>query len=458
MTHTTGTAPAAARPPAGSTVRPPNGASAGAASPRAQARGAKAAASAPQGSSARKRLSRTPGKLQLLAALAVLACLLFGAMGLWAASLQATALADAGGHATQVAGVESVRSTLVAADADATNAFLVGGLEPAGERAAYDQQIEEAATSLAVLAGQDAADAETLGQVNADLAEYSALVAQARANNRQGFPVGAAYLEQASNTLRTEILPALDRLIVANANRAADAFALARGAAWILATAVVILVALIIGQIWIARRTHRYLNLGLLGASVIVLVAGLVAAGILGGANSSAASVRRGPYAATLASSQAFALANDAKSMESFTLIKRGSGQAYEDAYGRAVADANQRLDRARAQGVIDDAAGKHLRTWQTLHREIRAADDAGNWDRAVSLATATGAGTSTEAFDAYAKTAREDIAGNSARTVDRLDDARSGVTLAGWLMLLAGILAAAFAWRGVGARLKEYR
>ena len=51
---------------------------------------------------------------------------------------------------------------------------------------------------------------------------YAAAIEQARANNRQGLPVGAQYLRSASTELRSETLPILDSLVRTNAERATD--------------------------------------------------------------------------------------------------------------------------------------------------------------------------------------------------------------------------------------------
>ena len=56
--------------------------------------------------------------------------------------------------------------------------------------------------------------------MNEQLVGYVALIEDARANNRQGFPVGAQYQRTASATLRADALPLLDNLVAANAQRA----------------------------------------------------------------------------------------------------------------------------------------------------------------------------------------------------------------------------------------------
>ncbi len=409
-------------------------------------------------SRARGALRRTPGKLRLVMGLCVLAALALGVLGFQAGSVQSRALDAASEDSAQLVGVQEVRNALVAADATATGAFLVGGLEPADQRARYDELVDQAANRLASLSGSNEADAELLGQVAADLTVYTGLVEQARANNRQGFPVGSAYLDQASTILREQMLPALDEVVLDDADRVAADFAGVRNALWVLAGGLVALAVLVVSQVWLARRTHRVLNVGLAVATAVVLVVGVVSTVLLAQAGSRANDVRDGPYAATLAASQAYSLGNDAKSMEAFTLIKRGSGQAYEEAFVTATDDAAERLATAQSDGNLDGSTAQALDAWVARHTEIRALDDGGDWDAAVALATATDTESPNAAFDAFSASAREDIETNAAATSDRLDAAAGTATVAGWLLLVAGLVAALLAWRGVTARLEEYR
>lgn len=438
--------------PAGQPTAPASGTAPGTSAP------APAAAPPARASRARRALRRTPGKLRLVMALCVLAALALGVLGFQAGSVQSRALEAASEDAAQLVGVQEVRNALVAADATATGAFLVGGLEPADQRARYDDLVDQAATRLATLSGSNEGDAALLGEVAADLTVYTGLVEQARASNRQGFPVGSAYLDQASTILREQMLPTLDEVVLDDADRVAADFSGVRNALWVLAGGLLALAVLLASQVWLARRTHRVLNVGLAVATGVVLVVGVVATVLLAQASSRAQDVRTGPYAATLAASQAYSLGNDAKSMEAFTLIKRGSGQAYEEAFVTATDDAAARLDAAAAEGILDGSTAQALDAWVARHAEIRALDDDGRWDEAVALATATDPESPNAAFDAFSASARDDIETGAAATSDRLDGAATTATVAGWLVLVAGLVAALLAWRGVSARLEEYR
>ena len=96
----------------------------------------------------RGALSRTPGKMRVAGVLAIVASLAVGVLGLRAGLAQSDALADADADTTQLVGIQDVRNDLVVADATATNAFLVGGLEPPAQRARYDEAVASAASGL----------------------------------------------------------------------------------------------------------------------------------------------------------------------------------------------------------------------------------------------------------------------------------------------------------------------
>jgi hypothetical protein len=402
----------------------------------------------------RGALSRTPGRLRVAGVVSVLAAAAVGVVGLYSGLAQSQALSDADADTTQLVGIQDVRNDLVVADATATNAFLVGGLEPPEQRARYDEAIVAASTGLATLAGSNAADAEVLGQATAGLTVYTGLVEQARANNRQGFPVGAAYLDQASSVLRTDVLPHLDDLVQANADRVDSSFDSVGAVPWLLVLGAVALAALVVVQVWLAKRTHRRLNAGLFWSTVLALAATIGGAVVLGSAAVEAGDVRTGSYDATVSVSQAYSLANDAKSQESFTLIKRGSGAAYEEQFVAKTDEARTLLDRDR----VDPGLTPLLDDWVASHQEIRALDDGGDWDGAVALAISEEPGAPNDVFATFSTAASSSLDASAAQTHDALSGSGGSSVLVGWLMLVVGVLAAVLSWRGISKRVEEYR
>lgn len=405
-------------------------------------------------------LATTPGRLALATTVAVAACLLLAVTGFLAGNGQAAALHDAQRDAAQLVGTQELRNDLVSADATATNAFLVGGLEPAEARARYEASLSEAAEAVPALAATARGEGEAadLATVSDSVQRYAGLVESARANNRQGFPVGAAYLDQASAALRDEVLPTLDEVAVSTSERVDSDMTSVSLAQALLLFVLLALVALAVVQLWLARRTHRVLNTGLAAASVALLVGGLVAAAAVLGGNGVARSVASGPYAATVATSQALSLATDAKSMESFTLIKRGSGGDFEESYQASLTEAKDLLGDAETATDTGSDPLALLEEWDARHAEIRALDDGGDWDGAVEAATTTAEGSAGAAFAAFSDAAHADVETTSSDAVDRLGSAATTAQIAAWVALVLGVAGAVAAAAGMNVRLKEYR
>jgi hypothetical protein len=405
-------------------------------------------------------LATTPGRLALATAVAVVACLLLAVTGFLAGNSQSAALRDAQRDANQLVGTQELRNDLVSADATATNAFLVGGLEPTEARARYEASLSEAAQALPTLASTARGEGEAtdLATVSDSVQRYAGLVESARANNRQGFPVGAAYLDQASAALRDEVLPTLDRVAVSTSERVDDDLTSVSLAQVLLLFVLLALVALGAVQLWLARRTHRVLNTGLAAASAALLVGGIVAVAAVLGGNGVARSVASGPYAATVATSQALSLATDAKSMESFTLIKRGSGADFEESYQASVAEARTLLTGASDATDTGSDPLSLLNAWDARHTEIRELDDGGDWDAAVDAATSTADDSAGAAFTAFSDQAHADVEATSTDAVDRLGSAATTAQVAAWIALVLGVAGAVAAAAGMNVRLKEYR
>ncbi len=409
--------------------------------------------------SARRGVQGTPGRLRLVSAVLVLVGLLVGAAGaqsFWAAD---GALARADRNAAQLVRLQDIQTSLVRADADATNAFLVGGLEPAEQRTDYDAAIERAARQVAFAARAQPADGDALAALSAAILRYTGGVVQARATNRQGLPLGAQYLREASAGLRVDALPLLKSLNAANQDRVDTEFAAARRAqAAVLVAGLVALALIAAALVWIARRSHRVLNVPVLAAGVVVVVVLLAAVAVLGSVGAAVTAVKNGSYAAARALSDARISAFDAKANESLTLVSRGSGAAFETAWAASSQATATRLADAVGvdPGSVDLEPG--WAAYIALHQEIRALDDGGGWDQAVASAVSREPGSANAAFAGFGVRSGEQLSAASEATSSALSDAQSGLTMAGWLCLLAGVGAAALAWWGLSLRIEEYR
>ena len=405
--------------------------------------------------STRAAMAGTPGRLRAVGIVSVVATLLFGLAAGQAFRSADGALERAAANSDQLVRIQAIQNHVVQADADATNAFLVGGLEPAAQREDYTGAVAAASQLIAEAAQHQPADGNALGALNRALVAYTSQVEQARANNRQALPIGAQYLREASADLRATALPLLKNLGEANNARVAEEFdRAARAALWLVVPGLLALVVLGLALVWLARRTRRYVNLPLAAAALVVLVTMVVGTLGLLAVKEGVDTTRDGVYAATLSTAQARVAGFNAKSNESLTLIARGSGEAFEKAWQTSNTAVNAELTELGENPASSGMSPLPWSEYAEVHQEIRRLDNSGEWDKAVALATGTGNAT----FAAFDTTSDEQLVALSGQTAQQLDDAGGWLPVSGALGLLAGLVAAACAWWGVSQRLEEYR
>ena len=422
-----------------------------------------------------RELARTtPGVLIVFTVALVLMSVLVGLFTALSVQSRAQALDDLAARSgpLSVAAQDLYRS-LSDADATANSAFLAGGLEQADVRARYEADIAQAETALAItvaarepadLADQDSA----LAVLSRELSVYTGLVETARANNRQGLPVGAAYQREASTLMRDELLPAAQRLYTEETAALRDDQDRAAGIPFVaVLLGAALLVLLFFAQRYVRRRTRRRLNVGLLvatGAALVSLAWVLIATiGVMGNVN---ASEKHGSEQTdVLAQARIAALA--ARGDETLTLVARGSGTEFEEGYLDAVgqlAGGDGLLGRAQDLAT-DDAVRDALRVaasaqgdWHEVHGQIRQLDDNGDFLSAVDLAIEPGDAGAAAKFDAVDDALRKAIVTTEARFEDEIGQAGNALTGTVVGVLVLALIAAAGAATGIWQRLKEYR
>jgi hypothetical protein len=340
-----------------------------------------------------------------------------------------------------------------AADAAAATAFLSGGTQTPLMRARYQQALAAAASALAD-ATAGAPDVETrkvLAEVSAQLATYTGLVEAARANNVQGFPIGSAYLREASSSMQTKLLPGAEKVYTADlarvdqAQRRVGSLPMAG-----LALLAVALVAIGVGSAIMYKRTNRTFNLGLVVAAAVVA---LVMVWIVGAVRLAAGDIERGRTEGTerfgqLA--QARILAQQARTDETLQLITRGDITAREKSFYSHIDDLVTRLG-------ADSASTEAVQNWVASHRIQVDAYRAGDYPAAVSQALGTESGSSGAEFAAVESSLRDAIENARATMRDHVSDAGGYLV---WLptgTLVLMTLAAAAAVVGLWPRLKEF-
>jgi hypothetical protein len=341
-----------------------------------------------------------------------------------------------------------------AADAAAATAFLSGGVQTPLMRARYEQALAAAASALAD-ATAGAPDAETrkaLAEVSAQLATYTGLVEAARANNVQGFPIGSAYLREASASMQTKLLPGAEKIYSADLARVDHAQRRVGSLPMVgLALLLITLAAIGVGSAIMSSRTNRRFNLGLVAAAVLIVV---LIGSMVGAVRLAAGDIERGRTEGTARFGQlaeARILAQQARTDETLQLITRGDITAGEKSF-------DGHVDALRARvGTASPAATQAVDEWVASHRKQVDAYKAGDYAAAVTQALSTDSGSSGAQFAVVETSLRDAI--EQARTTMRDHVADAGRYLV-WLpaaTLVLMTLAAAAAVIGLWPRLKEF-
>jgi hypothetical protein len=420
------------------------------------------------------RATTTPAKLRLLLVGLVVLSLVWGALAAWVVSQRAAGANNAvSSSETLSLDGQQIYQALSDADATAAAGFLSGGLEPINGTPRYRADIARATAHLAsatAAAGHTPA-ARDLATLSAGLPVYTGEVQTARADNRLGLPLGAAYLREASKLMRGTLLPA-----ARNISAEADAqLAAASGQATGLPLALVLLVAAVIvgyvlyrAQRWLLRRTHRRLNVGLVVASVAGVVSLLWLAIALTVARADLLQARDHGSTPVAALAQADIAALRARADESLTLIDAQGDDSFQADYlaiqhrlgpgpGTLLTNAASAA-RGSPGGGSALAATTAATAWYKAHKTVRALDNNGQHAQAVHLVTTQGPGHSSTQFTRLDNSLTNAIAADHAVFREHAVAGRNAFTGLEIGVIVLSLIMAAGCARGLSTRLAEYR
>ena len=425
----------------------------------------------------------TPARLRLLLALLILLSLAWGVLAALTADQHASAAADVVAVSEPLSlDAEQIYTSLSDADATAANAFLAGGLEPTKARQRYQADITEAAIRIeaaSALVGSSAARTQLPGHltkqasaagtaVGDDLAilsgqlpAYTDEVGTARADNRLGLPLGAAYLREASGLLRGTLLPAASDIYTRESTLLTSASAQATGLPLIVVAAIAGLglgYVLFRSSRWLSQYTHRVVNYGLLLAALTGLVSlvWLVAAFVFGRGDLLHAQQQGSAPAQAFARAEVAAL--QAHADESLTLIDNGGDDSYQKDYlaqQKLLGPGPGTLLAAVQAGRPGSDVAAQARAWYQAHAALRAKDDAGNHGAAVQSALSGDAATSFARLSATLSQGINDHQAVFAASARSGRDAFTGLAVG---MIVASLVMVGGCVWGLSRRLAEYR
>jgi len=356
-------------------------------------------------------------------------------------------------------------TTLSVADAAAATAFIAGA-EPRPVRQRYEQAITNAAAALTRAASglTDESMRELTARINANLAVYTGVIETARTNNRAGNPVGSSYLSEASSLMQETILPDAQRLYQATSSQVDEE---TTASTRIPSPVILIVTATILfgafAHRWLARRTRRRVNIGLVagGLAIMVMVVWVGTALVISTAVSRSA---QNTAATSLKTVTNLAItAQQARADETLSLIRRGDEDVRKQSYYQRIETMQQELaEYLERDDSIDKSAlaeaDQLLAKWRAADERINAYISVGNYQAATQVALGTGQDDSTPAFDKLEAALAEGIQKSRERL--RADITRAGRTLSGATVgaVVLSLGAAMAVALGLWPRMSEYR
>nr|WP_206314493.1 hypothetical protein [Streptomyces coryli] len=425
-----------------------------------------------------------PGRLRIIGAVLAALVVAFAAITAWQVADRASA-ADSVVERSQPLSRDAASIYRSLADADTTAAagFLSGGQWPAEVTERYEQDIDRASKLLVKAAANtddSSAAQKQLTIISDTLADYTGLVEQARANNRQGLPLGGAYLRYANKQMSEKLLPAAEKLYETETEQLDEDYNAAKSWPFLaLGAGIIALGALGWAQRRNYRRTNRVFNQGLIIATAATTVVLLwLAAGHTFARSGLTESDEHGAQSLQVLN-EARIGSLQARANEALTSVSRGAvldekgNDAYEKRYqkgmselvGKGGKDAAPGSQLHEAMRLADDGAGQTpvdkagdwTREWQKRHATARAADDDGNYNSAVEKTIGKENSTG-ETFDKVDSFLAKALAHEQAEFSAAAEDGRGAFTGLQWGAIVLGLLGALGALLGIGRRLSEYR
>jgi heme-degrading monooxygenase HmoA len=415
-----------------------------------------------------------PGRLRIIGAALALLVVAFGAVTAWETSDRFAAAHDVVRRSQPLsADAADIYRSLADADTAAASAFLAGAKEPPAVQQRYQDDITRASRLLVKAASNTSSSGQSGRQIatlNEGLPRYTGLIERARANNRQGLPLGGAYLRYANQQMTKELLPAAEKLYAAETDRLTRDSDDAR--LWPFASLALGVLAFG-GLFWAQRRsylqTNRVFNHGLLAATAAstVLLLWLAVGQTVARAELGNAQAHGQESLAVLNDARINSL--KARANENLTLVARGAVLAadgndkYETDYKACMAELGTALGEAK--NLADDSPGAEpvshaidsVTQWKKRHTSASADDQNGDYNGALKKVIGSGesTGQSFDQVDAALETALGHEQLEFTRSATDGQDALTGLAIGAGVLAL---VAAVGAILGVGRRLSEYR
>lgn len=354
-------------------------------------------------------------------------------------------------------------SSLSQADTVATTSFVQPGLLSQEQLALYMASIDRAAVTAAeIYEGAVAVDldvTEDVTEILRDLPIYTALMERAKVNQRQGNPVGVAYMSEASTVMREQMLPAADRLSRRTQDEVAAEVVRLSSPQWVpLSGLFAALLFLLLAQWLLWRIFRRRLNRGFLAATAAIVVAiAWVGVSNFQSWHSGAVGFERAAQPWEELTS-ARLQAQESRTDETLALLSRQSVTRSVQTFDETVADVTEALDSFEALHGADPtvaSARAALERWASQHETLVNQLADGEFEAATTTLNArpgtdAGYGQLDDDLRDLINTSRE----NTRVYINASLDATRLVSTA---VAVLTLVAVACIWIGIRRRLGEY-
>jgi hypothetical protein len=411
-------------------------------------------------------LATTPGRILSIG----LILAILGGLSAFATSTtinqRQTALTTVWNHTEPLAfAAGRLYTTLSVADAAAATAFIAAA-EPRLVRQRYEQAITDAAVAVTRASSglTDEPLVQLLGRINAELAVYTGLIEIARTNNRAGNPVGSSYLSEASALMQSTILPDAQQLYHETSKRVDDETT----ASTQIPAPVLLVVTTTAGfglfsHRWLARRTKRRVNPGLVAGALGILVMVVWVGTALFISTSGSRSAKDTAAESLKTVTNMSISAQQARADETLSLIRRGDEEVRKQSFYERIDAMHQQLDEYLSRSdAVDKAdlqgADALLAQWRRADDRINSYISVGNYQAATQVALGTGEDDSTPAFDKLDHALGKAMEQSRNQLREDILNARrglSGATVGAIVLSLGAAVAVAL---GLWPRLNEYR
>jgi hypothetical protein len=277
-----------------------------------------------------------------------------------------------------IVGAQHIHATLADADRSEANAFLAGAIEAAGPHHQYTTDIADAMRQLEAAAeqvGGDTAVGHQIQAISVLVTQYTTLVDIARAENEQGFPVGAAYLRQASELMHQPtdgILARVDQLGDLDAQDLSaenTTLIITVGMLLLYGAAALAMLWLIVHSQGFLRQRFRRRRSGPLWLGGGLLLLAVSSMGLAGAVTAYQLNMAEGQdYGRLLNLWHIRSLVYDANGSESLSLIARGNGDAFDRSFQSNI---SRLVDRPMTDVLVDQAAAGNVQFHGLLADEL---------------------------------------------------------------------------------------